>query len=160
MKNKTHVNLWVFNLQDTSLFLIPLISTNNPGRVLCHSAERQRSHKAHRYTPLNESMRVNTGCLRSTPTWPPCQFYLALPHLRRGAVKGVRAEIFPEGAKSTFCLSFSGCWRCNANGRIQKINVQCCDNSCIQCFPCKKILHWANVCFSECGYFKTELAEF
>ena len=29
------------------------------------------------------------------------------------------AEIFPEGAASTLCLSFSGCWRCNAIGRSQ-----------------------------------------
>jgi len=28
-------------------------------------------------------------------------------------------EIFPEVAKSTFCLSFSDWWRCNANGRSQ-----------------------------------------
>ena len=27
-------------------------------------------------------------------------------------------------------------------------------------FPCKKTLHWANVYFSEHGYFMTELAEF
>jgi len=26
--------------------------------------------------------------------------------------------------------------------------------------PHKKILHWANVCFSEYEYFKDELAEF
>jgi len=58
------------------------------------------------------------------------------------------AEIFPGGAKSTFCSTFSGCWRCNANGRTQsaspllhhKENVQCCGNSYIQCFPSKKIL--------------------
>jgi len=28
------------------------------------------------------------------------------------------------------------------------------------CFSSTKILHWANVCFNEHGYFKTELAEF
>jgi len=27
------------------------------------------------------------------------------------------AEIFPGGSTTTFCWSFSGCWRCNANGR-------------------------------------------
>ena len=32
--------------------------------------------------------------------------------------------------------------------------------ACSVCFACKKILHLANVCFSEHGYFKTELAEF
>jgi len=45
----------------------------------------------------------------------------------------------------------------------KKENVQyvhCYGNSCIQCFPCKKTLYWANVCFSEHGYFMTELAEF
>jgi len=31
---------------------------------------------------------------------------------------------FSRGAKSTFCLSFSVCWRskCNANGRTQKLS--------------------------------------
>jgi len=29
-------------------------------------------------------------------------------------------KFFQKGAKSTFCLSFSGCWRCNANGRTPK----------------------------------------
>jgi len=42
-------------------------------------------------------------------------------------------------------------------GSYHKENVQCYGNSCIQCFPCKKTLYWANVCFSEYGYFKTEL---
>jgi len=40
------------------------------------------------------------------------------------AISGIRAsaEIFPGGgAKSTFCLSFSGCWRCNAHGRSQTL---------------------------------------
>jgi len=69
------------------------------------------------------------------------------------------AEIFAGGAKSTFCLSFSVCWQCNANGRTQKENVQCCGNSCIQCFPCKKTLQ-VSKWFSEHGVFKTELAEF
>jgi len=59
------------------------------------------------------------------------------------------AENFPGGAKSTFRLSFSACWRCNANRRTQnessflhhKENAQCYGNSCIQCFPSKKISH-------------------
>jgi len=42
----------------------------------------------------------------------------------------------------------------------KKENVQSYGNSCIQCFPCKKTLHRANVCFSEHAYFKTDLAEF
>jgi len=94
----------------------------------------------------------------------------------RPAVKGVRRNISSGGAKSTFCLSFSGCWRCNANWRVQKRKFPICPmkishmsnenfpyvqcNSCIQCFPCKKTLQWTNVCFSEHGFFKTELAEF
>jgi len=64
-------------------------------------------------------------------------------------VMGVRRNFSRGGAKSTFWLSFSGCWRCNANGRTRnaspflhhKENVQCYGNSCIQCFPSKKILH-------------------
>jgi len=71
---------------------------------------------------------------------------------------GVRKN-FSRGGKSTFCLSFSVCWRCNPNGRTQKI-VQFHGNSHVQCFPYKKILHWENICFSENGYFKSELAEF
>ena len=39
-------------------------------------------------------------------------------------------------------------------------NANCYGNSCIQCFPSKKILHEVNVCFSEHVYFKTQLAEF
>jgi len=42
----------------------------------------------------------------------------------------------------------------------KKENVQRYGNSCIQCFPCKKTLQWTNVCFSEHGFFMTELAEF
>jgi len=48
------------------------------------------------------------------------------------------AEIFPWGAKSKFCLSFSGCCPSNANGRIQK-NDQCYGNICTHGFPCKKL---------------------
>jgi len=33
---------------------------------------------------------------------------------------GVRRNFSRGGAKSTFCLSFCGFWRCNANWRIQK----------------------------------------
>jgi len=32
---------------------------------------------------------------------------------------GVRRNLSRGRATSTFCLSFSGCWRCNANGRLQ-----------------------------------------
>jgi len=78
------------------------------------------------------------------------------------------ADIFPGGAESTICLSFSACWQCCANGLIQnalpfldhKGNDQCYSNSCKQCFPSKKILHWAIVCFSEHEYFMTQSSEF
>ena len=57
--------------------------------------------------------------------------------------------------------SFSGCWQCNANWRIQKRKCPMLRQHLHTVFsPCKKTLHWANVCFSEHGYFKTELAEF
>jgi len=39
----------------------------------------------------------------------------------------------------------------------KKENAQCYGNSCTQCFPCEKTLQWANVCFSEHGFFKIEL---
>jgi len=29
---------------------------------------------------------------------------------------------FSKGATSTFCLSYLGCWRCNANGRSQNLS--------------------------------------
>jgi len=31
------------------------------------------------------------------------------------------AKIFPREPTSKFCLSFSGCWRYNANGRSQNV---------------------------------------
>jgi len=42
------------------------------------------------------------------------------PQIFRMGVCKFSAENFPE---STFCLSFSGCWRCNANGRTQKQKI-------------------------------------
>jgi len=45
---------------------------------------------------------------------------------------------FSRRGKSTYWLSFSGCWQCSANRRIHT-NVQCYGNSCIHCFPCKKL---------------------
>jgi len=33
----------------------------------------------------------------------------------------VSEENFPGGTTSTFCSSFSSCWRCNANGRSQNL---------------------------------------
>jgi len=69
-------------------------------------------------------------------------------------------KIFQGGAKPIFCLSFCGCWRCNANWPILKRTCLMLRNSCMQCFPCRNTLHRANVCFSEHAYFKTELAEF
>ena len=35
-------------------------------------------------------------------------------------IMGVSRNFSRRGAKPTFCLSFSGCWRCNANLHIQK----------------------------------------
>jgi len=37
-----------------------------------------------------------------------------------GCENGRPQKVFQGGAKLTFCSSFSGCWRCNANWRIQK----------------------------------------
>jgi len=66
-------------------------------------------------------------------------------------------NFFQGGAKSTFCLSFSGWWRCNANGGIEKRK---CSMLRQQLPTCKKTLQWAFLCLSEHGFFKTELAEF
>jgi len=128
-------------------------------------------------------------------------------------------NLFQGGATSTFCLSFSDCWQCNANGRTQKENDHYYVNSCLQCLPVRKLytepwasegffpggatrgffltfsrgpkwwnlifptrnlannlfcckfqnpggvkttlptpMHWTNICFSDHGYFKTELS--
>jgi len=68
------------------------------------------------------------------------------------------AEIFPRGCKVDILLIFFGFLTMQRKLTYTKKKMS--SNSCIQCFPCKKILHCANVCFSEHGYFKTELAEF
>ena len=47
-------------------------------------------------------------------------FKLAMLFYTVGCKTWASAEIFPGGAKSTFCSYFSGCWRCNANWRIQQ----------------------------------------
>jgi len=62
--------------------------------------------------------------------------------------------MFSRGGHGWYCLFYSDCWWCNANGRSHKENVQCYGDSCKQCFPRKNTLPWANVCFSEHGYFK------
>jgi len=62
-------------------------------------------------------------------------------------------KFFQRWAKSTFGLSFSVCWRRNANGSTQK-NVQRYGTSYMQWFPCYKILHWENICFGENGYLR------
>jgi len=39
------------------------------------------------------------------------------------SIGGARPQTFFQGgAKSTFCLSFSVCWRCSANGHTQKMS--------------------------------------
>ena len=44
------------------------------------------------------------------------QFLVDFYTVLSNQLKWAPAEIFPRGGKSTsFCLSFSGCWRCNAN---------------------------------------------
>ena len=77
---------------------------------------------------------------------------------------GVRRNFPGEEAKSTFCMSLSGCWRCNANGRTQRFTLSTPRTKCPMLrqhlhtvFPSKKILHWADVCFSDHEYFKTKL---
>jgi len=67
------------------------------------------------------------------------------------------AEIFPGGQSRYFAYVIVVVDDATQIDLNKKENVQCYGNSCIQCFPCKKTLHRANVCFSEHGYFKTEL---
>jgi len=47
------------------------------------------------------------------------------------------AEIFPGGPKSTFGLYFSVCWRCNTNGRTQKMSNVTATVTC-SAFPIRK----------------------
>jgi len=37
--------------------------------------------------------------------------------MTKGLGRGCPQKFFHEWAMSTFCLSFSSCWRCNSNGR-------------------------------------------
>jgi len=76
------------------------------------------------------------------------------------APMGVRRNFSSGGAKSTFCFFFVVVDDATQIYVYKKDNVQCYSNSCIQCFPCKKSLHQAIVCFGEHGYFKTDLPEF
>jgi len=67
------------------------------------------------------------------------------------------AEFFPRGAKSTFCLSFSGCWRRNAHGRSQnalsvqhhKENAPCYGNSPQKCGSLAAMLLFHSCVFSH-----------
>jgi len=70
---------------------------------------------------------------------------------------GVRRN-FPLGGKVEILLRpiLSPCWPCNENWRTRSVspflhhkeNAWSYSNSCKQGFPSKKILHWANSCFS------------
>ena len=71
-----------------------------------------------------------------------------------------RPQKFFQGAKTTFCLSVSDCWRCNTDWRTQnalpllchKENAQCYDNSCKQ-GSISENLHRANLRKSVCQFF-------
>jgi len=73
---------------------------------------------------------------------------------------GVRRNFSRGGAKSTFSYLFQVVGDATQMDVYKKENVQCYGNSCMQCFSCKKPLQGANACFSEHGFFKTELSEF
>jgi len=77
----------------------------------------------------------------SAVTRQPGTPWSGVPTIRRGTtIMGV-CRNFSKREKSTFCLSFSGFWRCNASGRTQnallflhhKENAQCYGNGCKQC---------------------------
>ena len=70
-----------------------------------------------------------------------------------------RPQEFFQGGKADIVLIFFSLLAMQRKWTYTK-NVQCYGNSYIQCLPNRNILHWENVCFSENGYFKTELAEF
>jgi len=40
---------------------------------------------------------------------------------RNHCIHGRLQKFFQVGATLIFCLSFSGCWRCNANGLSQNV---------------------------------------
>jgi len=54
-------------------------------------------------------------CWKPDLFWINCKIIVSQP-----LCAWASSEIFPGGVKSTFCLYFSVCWRCNANGRTQK----------------------------------------
>jgi len=64
---------------------------------------------------------------------------------------GVRRN-FSRGSKANILLIFLWLLTMQRKPTYTKNNVQCYGNSCIQCFPCKKTLHRANVCLSEHAY--------
>jgi len=66
-------------------------------------------------------------------------YWRKINSVRRHSSHG-RPQKFFQGREVDILLSFSVCWRCNANGRTQKQNVQRYGNSCIQCFPWRKTL--------------------
>ena len=57
--------------------------------------------------------------IRITQKWLFIVLYKA--DVRFSTQARASAEIFPELAKSTFCLSCSGCWRYNADGRLHNV---------------------------------------
>jgi len=67
-------------------------------------------------------------------------------------VMGVRRNFSRGGQSRHFAYLFLVVGDVTQMDVSKKENVQCYGNSCIQCFPCKKTLQWANVCFSEHGF--------
>ena len=138
--------------------------------IVCRVARWPACHRPGRYFTANFAVAGNR--LVFWKPEPEAGIFkinnLPLTSKRTNVEHGRPQKFFQGEAKSTFCLPSSGCWRCDANGHTQnaslfrhhKANAHCYGNSCMQCFPSKKILHSANVCFSEHGYFRTELAEF
>jgi len=103
------------------------------------------------YRCLEVKCRVLWGCPRSVDT--------AMLRIKPVVNMGVRRNFSRGHGKVDILLVFFSFLAMQRKWTYTK-NVQCYDNGYIQRFPYKKILHWENVCFSENGYFKTELAEF
>jgi len=106
------------------------------------------------------SKKYISAKLNTSRSWKPIlQFRtLSILSIPRGSPEpmGIRRN-YSRGGKVDILLIFF--WLLTMQRKLtytKKENVQCYGNSCIQYFPCKNTLHWANVCFSEHGYFKTE----
>jgi len=89
---------------------------------------------------------------------PHCGYFLPLSLISQTLVAWASAEIFPgeeHGRDFAYLFLVVGD-ACIANWRIQKRKCRMWRQQLHTVFSLKETLHWANFCFSEHGYCKTE----